>query len=728
MPTFKFTGPDGKQYTVNGPDGATEQQAFQMLQSQISAAKPSTAPAKGFGEQLNDAIHDAPRQLGLTARYGLEGVGGTFDALIGNPLRTLTAPILGNKPAANTGKALADLAHLPEPATAGERVVGDATRMLAGGAVPVAAAGRVAEGATGVTRAVARQLASNPLRQLVSAGAAGAAGGYTRETGGDAASQLVASLAVGVAAPAAMAGAQRGVNTLQQLARGAAEPTQAQIDIQIARALGGSGLDVAQINPGVYASIRNDVARALKVSDDLSPDALRRLVDYRMTGLTPTVGKLTRDPATFTQEENLMRVGANSKDKAAQALGATKNENNNRLIALLNSSGAGAAGDQIAGAGRVMGALADYDNRAQNVISRLYDRARDSAGRSAPLDSYAFTQRAGDLLHDSNVESFLTPDVRNKLNGFAKGDVPLNVEIAEQFKTSIARLQRNSTDGNVRHALGLVRQALDETPLLGTSRQAVGGNQVSAPGGLAAAAGGQPAEVGQEAINAFNRARRVNREYMGVVERTPALDAVRNGVEPDKFVQQYIVGSGSKANVADVEALQRAISSNPDAIAAVKGQIAAALKKAALNGASDEVGSVSQSGYNGMLNSIGDRKLRMFFSPEEVETLKAIGRVASYEQKAPAGAMVNYSNSGGAIAGLLDRFIDSSLLTKVPGGRMLLQEPIENIVIGMKAKNALNTGRALQGAPRARNPLLEAAGPGIMLSPALLTGSPDDRK
>lgn len=35
MPTFQFTSPDGKNYSVNGPDGATPEQAFQVLQTQI---------------------------------------------------------------------------------------------------------------------------------------------------------------------------------------------------------------------------------------------------------------------------------------------------------------------------------------------------------------------------------------------------------------------------------------------------------------------------------------------------------------------------------------------------------------------------------------------------------------------------------------------------------------------------------------------------------------------
>lgn len=739
MPTFKFTSPDGKQYTVNGPDGATEQQAFQMLQSQLIAAKPAP-PAKGFGEQLNDAVHDLPRQVGLTARYGIEGVGDTLDFLA-SPIRAGLNAVLPNKqrnvadvvagaparPAieGRSGKVLADLMHLPEPATANERVVGDAARMLAGAAVPIGAAGRVAQGSAGVTKAVAQQLAANPLQQLASAGAAGAAGGYTRETGGDATSQTLASLAAGVAAPAAMAGAQRAGAGLRQMMN-QPEPTGTQIEIQINRAMQDSGIDFGKLAPSVQQGIRADVAQALKTSDNLDTDALRRLVDYRVTGATPTVGKLTRDPATYTQEENLMRIGANSKDKAAQQLGSIRNANNNRLIQLMNETGAGRSDDAIAGAEKIIGALKQRGARANQIIGDLYDKARDSGGRSAPLDAYTFTQRAGDLLHDANVESFLTPDIRNKLNGFASGQIPLNVEIAEQFKTGIGRLQRNSTDGNVRHALGLVRQALDEAPLLGATPSPVnGGNQLMAAGSQLAES--QGASMGQEAIDAFNQARRMNRSWRQIVERTPALQAVEDGVEPDKFVRQFVVGTGDKASVASLAQLRSSIKGSPEAMAAVKSQIAATLKKAALNGASDEVGSFSQSGFNKALDAIGERKLRMFFTPDEVDRLKAIGRVASYEQKDPVGSAVNRSNSAAGIYGILDRIISSPVLVKIPFARMAIQEPAENIVIGMKAKDALSAPKALPVGQRMREPL-QLEGSGLMLSPALLMGGEDEEK
>jgi hypothetical protein len=36
MPSFTFTSPEGKKYTVNGPEGATKEQAFEILQKQLS--------------------------------------------------------------------------------------------------------------------------------------------------------------------------------------------------------------------------------------------------------------------------------------------------------------------------------------------------------------------------------------------------------------------------------------------------------------------------------------------------------------------------------------------------------------------------------------------------------------------------------------------------------------------------------------------------------------------
>lgn len=685
---------------------------------------PDDAPApkkpKPFGQQLNDTISDAPRQLGLTVRYGLEGVGGAFDALIGNPLRTLARPVLGNKATADTGGTLADLAGLPKPQTSTERMVADATRTLAGGAVPLGAAGALAGRTSGVTQSVARALAANPAQQLASAAAAGGAGGYTRETGGGDGAQLLASVVAGVGAPAALAGGQRAAGAVARQAARRAPPTPQQvqqIDITINNALSQSGLNLDDLSPRIAQSIRDDVAKAFRADNQISPEAVARLADYRLTGLTPTAAGLTLDPAIVTQQKNLAKLGINSKDQVAQQLGQTQNRNNRQLIEKLNELGAGTAEDQIGGASRIISALEQRNQAEQGAIGGLYDRARDSAGRSAQLDHVAFTNRAGDLLHEANVESFLTPDIRNKLNGFATGDIPLTVEIAEQLKTGIGRVQRNATDGNVRHALGLVRQALDDTPLISArgAGPAFGGNQVAVPGAM-----GAPSQnLGQQAIDAFNEARAANRTWMQTVEATPALQAIRDGVEPDKFVQQFVIGNGNGASVMSLAQLKNQIKNIPDAMDAVREQIVAHLKSKALGGAMDEVGNFSQSGYNKALRDIGDRKLNLFFDKSEIAQLRAVGRAASYEQFQPAGSAVNNSNTAAGIGAMVERLAGSGILSKIPFGKQAIGEPLENIMLGLRSGRALDVPTAISVPGRsATSPLLRGAGLGV--SPAAL--------
>ena len=697
MPKYKITGPDGKSYEVNAPDGASEQDVLAYAQRSFKMA---AAPArkKGFGEDLSDALTDVPRQIGMTARYGIEGVGDLFDAFVGNPVRTLAAPIFGNAPRARTGAAIADAVGLPQPQTATERIVGDATRLVAGGSGMLAGASKVGQLTNGATQGVARMLAANPTQQLASAGAAGLAGGYTRETGGGDGAQLVASLAAGLAAPAALGGAQRvATNVANRMRPATPTPEQAQqINITINNALQQSGITLDQLPAQVAQSIRNDVAAAFRTSDQVSPDAIRRLADYRLTGLTPTAAGLTLDPAIVTQQRNLAKLGINSKDRVAQELGQTQGRNNRALTSGLNNLGAATADDQIAGAEKVIGALAGRDARARQLIGDRYAQARAADGRSAMLDPHAFTQRASDMLDEALLSGKLPGDVRNLLNRAATGELPLTVDVAEQFKTRIGELQRSTMDMAERKALGMVRSALDDTPLL--------------PG----------QEIGQEAIGAFNSARSLNRKWMQIVERTPALQAVRDGVEPDKFVQQFIVGNGKPASVMGVAQLKSSIKSSPEAMQAVKDQITAHLKDRALNGAADEVGNFSQSAYNKALEAIGDRKLALFFSKDEINQMKAIGRVASYEQFQPAGSAVNNSNTAGTLgAFMLDRLANSSLLSKAPVLGPLVQPAVQNIRIGQQAGRALDVPATLAG-PRVRQPLL-GTGSGLMVSPAAFT-------
>lgn len=233
MPTFEFTSPEGVKYSVEGPEGATQEQAFAILQQQLGAGvpnkeiDPSIPRVDVTGHYIRDEkpadigpkrslIEDLGRQVGLTARYGIEGVANgagmltdPFVNAIGGAVRAVTGKEYDPATLSKIGQHVADALGLPQPETPMERVVGAVARGMAGAGAGAAAAGGIAGATTGTTQAVAQQLAAQPGAQIAAGAAAGGAGQTTAEAGGGPGAQLAASLAAGVAVPAAIAGATR---------------------------------------------------------------------------------------------------------------------------------------------------------------------------------------------------------------------------------------------------------------------------------------------------------------------------------------------------------------------------------------------------------------------------------------------------------------------------------------------------------------------------------------
>lgn len=652
-------------------------------------AKAGNAPKEvGFGEKVNQELGKIPRALGLTARHGIEGLS-EIAGIVTNPMAATANAMGANLPRLRdaTSGAL-DWLGLPKAETPTERVVGDASRLLSGG-------GGMVKGAqlAGKAVPVVTQLATRPGLQASSAIGSGLAGGYVRETGGDELSQGVAAVTGGLLAPTGVAGVNSGVRAIGNAFAGLRSQPQQNINIVINNALANSGYNPSSLPKAMRSALERDVSTAMR-QGDLSQDALRRLVDYRITGATPARGNLTLNPIDLTNQHNLSRIGANSSNPKLQGLAMRQNENTGTLIRNLNNLGADTADDAFAGGQKVLAGLERTASRRQGEINAAYTNARNQTGLDAAIDPSAFTKRADDLLSQNLLNGALPADVRKILNDAATGKLPLNVSTAEQIKTAIGNLQRSSADGGVRRALGLVRQALDDAPLLQ----------------------GQ----GDDAIQAFNQARGLNRNWRTLVERTPALQAIEDGVQPDKFVHQYIIQGSGKANVMDVARLKNAIKDSPEALQAVRAQMLAHLKSKALNGKPDEAMTFSQSGYNNAFSAIGERKLRMFFNRAEIDQLKAVGRVAMYEQIQPSGSAVNNSNSGAlAAAKVFDFLGDSKLVNSLPFGTAALGAPAKTISTNIQGSGITNLPRALT-LPQQRGPMASKLPLPMLLTPGLL--------
>jgi hypothetical protein len=325
----------------------------------------------------------------------------------------------------------------------------------------------------------------------------------------------------------------------------------------------------------------------------------------------------------------------------------------------------------------------------------LYQAARDSQGRSVVLDGAAAAQVAARRLQES-LAGKLPPEIDKVLNELTTGQQRLTVDYQQQLVRALGdRIRGAGADGTLRHGLGIVRSALDNAEVIPTN-----------PGNLPVPAGtvtppGQ--QAGQEAIAAFQRARAAHRQLMQRIESNPALRAVSEGVEPDQFVQRFVIGKSATA--ADVRALRNELT--PEAAQAMRQTLVRYLRDKATGGDSDIVKFGGKT-YRDAFRDIED-KLPAFFSREEMQQLRDIGDAAKYMQSQPAGSAVNNSNSGALVLGrgldMLER-----MAQKMPIGR----EAITGVLQGAQQRQVLAPRHALIGvAERSRepasNPLLAAA-------------------
>lgn len=679
---------------------AGDTEAARQLADAIHAMR-STEAAKPASVQAGGALNSIPRQLGLTARYGIEGLANTAQVFT-EPLRYVTdmfTPdrhqklsdlVTGDKappkstPLGVQATKFADWVGLPSPQGADERVIGDATRLGFGTLGPMAlgkAGGQVSKLAQespkyiddllAAMKTLPSSFSSNAAQQVSSAVGAGLAGGASREAGGSAVWQALASLAGGVGGGMAPAGG----NALWAAGRNLLGPkiSNQQLDIKISEILGQTGVDYSQVPEKVRQSLRAELGSALQSNKEISPAALSRLVDFKLTGTTPTRGMLSQDPVQITREMNLAKMAANSGDESLHGLPLLQNQNNSKLVSNLNDLGAN-RGDLLRAGERVNSSILGTQAGLRSAEQSAWDAAKGLPGYRQPIDAGVLSD-VNRALDEQGMMGFLSPEISRYMAAFQGGQQPFTPQAYKNLMSMLAT--EKSVGGNPAAAARIA----SDTLLRGELRPAGFANAGNMPVTQGMAAGMRSADgAATDAIEAVNRARTATRQAYDYEDLNPLVRSVladSRTSDPQRIAQSYIIG-GTANEAADI--IQQV---GPQNIGVIKDAVVNHLKDKALNGASDEVGKFSQSAFNKALNAIGERKLALLFTPEELTALRANARVASLMQVQPIGSAVNNSNSG---ALLLGRGMD--ILNKLPIAGPMVGPALKNIQISYGNRQA----------------------------------------
>lgn len=622
--------------------------------------------------QAGSAINDIPRQLGLTARHGIEGVA--------EAAQLVTEPIAGlmrmagikTAPLRQVASGALDAIGLPTPRNATERVVGDAARLMAGAGGTMGAAGALARGATGVSQGVLQSLASNPMQQAAGATGAGLASGSSREAGGSDMQQAGAALLGGVAGGMIPGALQSGVSAVRGTI-GKMTQTPAQIDQRLSIVFERSGADYSKVSERVRQSLRAEAADALAAGKELDAQALVRLADFKAAGVTPTRGMVTLDPVQITREQNLAKIGANSADTELQGVARIQNANNQRFIESLNETGAN-KGNLDAAGNLLTGSVIGRKNALRGAEQAAWNEAKGSPGYTQPISAVVLSD-INAALGSEGLMPFMNPTISRYMEAFQRGQ-PFTPQAYRNLQSMLAReIAKGSNEGA---AASLAKRVLEQADL----KPAGFADEAGSLATSRMAAEMRNADQGaKDAIDAVNRARAATKQAYAYEESSPLVRSVLSDSatsDPQRIAKRYVIGGTAKETATVAQQI------GPQGREEIKNALVAHLKEKALNNASDEVGKFSQSAYNKALKELErGGKLQTFFRSDEIDQLKRLGRVASYAQAQPIGSAVNNSNSGALLLGRIDDAIN-----KTPLLGPLVGPALNNIDISMQQRIA----------------------------------------
>lgn len=697
MVVYKVQAPDGTVLKFEGPEGATPEQLAQAAAMQFKAvSQPATdrqrllasAPMR-LAKGLKDPVDGSAQLLQNILPTGVVSAVNRFADSIGGE-GTFLGDVLGIK-GATPQQLTQDIKDSDAEYEAARKSTGqtgfDGMRFTGNIASPVnAAVARV------LPARVMPKVGDSVGKLALKGGAAGGVGAATQPVmGDDFSGEKLTQVSTGVVGGAiltpAITKASESVAKFVQnkLRSGLLNKTPEAIEQEIKASFARDDIDIGQIPQGVLARLRDEATQALRAGRQVDAATLLRKMDFDTVGVKPTLGQLTRDPGQYTRELNLRGVqgaGEPIQNRLAEQ---------QAVITSRLRQGSTAQSPYEAGQS-LIGQLRTKDEELRQGVRQAYDAFKASTGRDLDVPTGGLATDYANTLRD--FADNIPAAVRSRFESLGlMGGTQRKVLTIDDAENLIKTINKNYDPKNLPQA-----RALDEL------RRSVE-NAIASVGD----------DAGAEAAILAGGARKAASERFSKIGSTPAFKAALNGAEPDDFVRKYVING----KVRELNALAELV--GPDGQKTMQQQLLAYLEKKALgtNAAGD--GAASQASFNRELEAIGRNKLTALLGQSKTDELYTLGRVMAYIQQRPAGAAVNESNTGAAIANLFSKI--SGTIKGAPYINDFVVRPVQGFRERSAAEAALAAKLPVKPTeldPNTVNALTRLLAPGAVSSGAAL--------
>jgi len=371
-------------------------------------------------------------------------------------------------------------------------------------------------------------------------------------------------------------------------------------------------------------------------------------------------------------------------------LTAALTSQNRALIENLNALGAKGSLDAVAGAEPVIAALKAHDKAASAQVSAAYGAFRQATGKDLDVPLHGLAQDYIRILDERGPNIPAAVQRKFESLGLLDGKQTKTFSITDAENLIKNYINKNYDPANrpVAGALDELRQSVQKAITEGAGSNALGG----------------------EAAALAKAARQAAKARFNMIDSTPGLKAVLDGVEPDKFVQRFVL----KGNVSEIKNMMGALSkTNPEAVKSLQDTLMGEIKSKVLNGRTDENGIFSQAQLKAFVTNPNMRaRLEAVLGPQKMGVLRQLNDVAENALYDPVASAVNRSNTASAGANLVK--------SEVQGGSMnsLLEiaKKVPAIATAAKAgQEGVQAKRASKMVEEAVNPTLGNQRSGIPL-------------